>query len=176
MENQQTSTKSIILNYGLILGIITILFSVIMYAMQGVNLKPPLWQTIIGYFISIGVIYMAIKKFKEINNHTLSIGQAIKTGVGIALIAGIIIAIFTFIFTKFVEPNFQTMILEHAQETMLESNPDLSDEQVEASLKITKMFTSPTIMLPLIIVGKIITGLIVSLIVGLIMKKDESYT
>lgn len=175
MENQQTSVKSIILNYGLILGIITILFSVIIYAMQGVNLQPPLWQTIIGYLFSIGAIYMGIKKFKEINNN-LSLGQAIKTGIGIALIGGILIAVFTFIFTKFIEPGFQGMLLEHAQEQMLESNPDVSDEQMEASLKITKMFTSPTLLLPIIVIGKLITGLIVSLIVGLIMKKDESYT
>ena len=131
MENQKTSPKQFILNYGVILGVVSIIFSVLMYAVQGMNFEPPFWQKALGYIFSIVIIYFGIKKFKESNNGFLKIGQAIKIGVGIALIAAILIVIFTFIFSNFIEPDFQEKLLDFARNKILESNPEATDDELE---------------------------------------------
>lgn len=175
MENQQTSQKSIMINYGLILGVLTILVNVIAYMINGIQMDRPFWEKALGWIVFIGVLFMAILKFREVNNGNLKIGQAIKTGLGVALIGGLITAIYVFIFFNYVEPNALGDMLEMTQEKMLEQNPDMSDEQMEMALKMTKMFLSPTAMIFLTIIGNLIMGLIVSLVGGLIFKKEEEY-
>jgi hypothetical protein len=41
MNNQTTSQKSIMINYGLILGILTILVNVIAYMTNGISVERP---------------------------------------------------------------------------------------------------------------------------------------
>ena len=175
MENQTTSQKSIMINYGLILGILTILVNVIAYMTNGISMERPFWEKALGWIVFIGVIFMAIKKFREANNGNLKIGQAIKTGLGVALIGGIITGIYVFIFFNYIEPGALDTIMEMTQEKMLEQNPDMSDEQMEMALKMTKVFMSPTSMIFMTIIGNLIMGLVVSLISGLILKKEEQY-
>jgi hypothetical protein len=175
MNNQTTSQKSIMINYGLILGILTILVNVIAYMTNGISVERPFWEKALGWIVFIGVIYMAIKKFREANNGLLSLGQAIKTGLGVAVIGGLITGIYIFVFFNFIEPAALETILESIQEKALEQNPDMSDEQIEMTLKMTKMFMSPTAMIFMTLIGNLIMGLIVSLITGLFLKKEEQY-
>jgi len=173
MENQPISQKQIMINYGLILGVLTIIVNIAAYMANGISMERPFWEKALGWIVFIGVIFMSIKKFREANNGNLKIGQAIKTGIGVALIGGIITGIYVFIFFNFVEPTALDTILEMTQEKVLEQNPDMSDEQMDMTLKMTKMFMSPTAMIFMTIIGNLIMGLIVSLISGLILKREE---
>ncbi len=175
MENQQTSQKSIMINYGLILGVLTILVNVIAYMANGIEMERPFWEKALGWVVFIGVIFMAIIKFREANNGNLKLGQAIKTGLGVALIGGLITGIYVFVFFNYIEPTALDSIMEMTQEKMLEQNPDMTDEQMDMALKMTKMFMSPTAMIFMTIIGNLIMGLIVSLIAGLILKREEQY-
>ena len=60
MENQ-TSSKQIMLNYGIILGVVSILLNVIMYVM-GNTYDPPAYMGIVSIAIMIGLIVFGIKK------------------------------------------------------------------------------------------------------------------
>ena len=175
MENQPTSQKQIMINYGLILGVLTVIVQVIAYSVNGLAMERPFWEKALGWIVFIGVIFMAIKKFREANNGNLKVGQAIKTGLGVALIGALITAVYVFVFFNFVEPTGLETMLAMAQEKMLEQNPDMSDEQIEMTLKMTKMFMSPTALIFITIIGNLIMGLIVSLISGLILKHEEQY-
>ncbi|HFS67772.1 MAG TPA: DUF4199 domain-containing protein [Flavobacteriia bacterium] len=175
MENQSTSQKQIMINYGLILGALTILVNIIAYMTNGISMERPFWEKALGWIVFIGVIFMAIKKFRENNNGNLKLGQAIKTGIGVALIGGLITGIYVFIFFNFIEPTALDTILEMTQEKVLEQNPDMSDDQMEMTLKMTKLFMSPTALIFMTIIGNLIMGLIVSLISGLILKREEQY-
>ena len=114
MENQKTSSKQIMLNYGIILGVVSILVNVIMYAM-GNTYDPPAYMGIVSIVIMIGLIVFGIKKFKELNGGYLSLGEALKTGVGIAIVGGIVGVIYTLIFTNFIEPDY-FMKMQEVQE------------------------------------------------------------
>ena len=170
MENQTNTTKQIALTYGLILGFASIAFSVVMYAM-GKHLEGGSLNTIISLAITIGAIVFGLKAYKSANEGFLSLSQALKTGIGIALIAAIISLMYTFIFMNYIEPNFMDQVLELQQQKMLENNPNLTDEQIEAAIDISKKYSGFYIIAAAGLIWSLFLGFVISLIAGLIMKK-----
>ena len=172
MENQQTSAKQVMLNYGLILGFAGILINVAVFAM-GKTYDPHWSVMVIVILVTIAVIVMGIKKVKESNNGLLSLGDALKTGLGIALIAGVISVIYTFIFTNYIEPEYFERMAEVQQQKMLEQYPNMSDEQIENAMEMTKKMSGIGMTAAVSLIGSLFIGFIISLIAGLIMKKSE---
>lgn len=171
MENQPVPSKNVILNYGLYLGIASILVSVILYAL-GMHYDQDWKQGTFGFIIMVAIIFLGLKKYKELNNGYLTIGQALKTGVGIALIGGIISLIYSYVFMNFIEPDFMANIMAGAEEKMIEQNPNLTDEQIEQALAISSKMSSPVILASISIFVSLFFGFIVSLITGLILKNN----
>lgn len=170
MENQVNS-KQIIINYGLMLAGASILMSLIQYA-TGTHLEQSWTVAIIGFALLITVIVLAIKKFKSSNRGYISWGQAVKVGVGVAIISGLIGAVYQYVFMNFIEPDMLNLIAEKQQQTLLDQG--YSEEQIEASIEMGKKFQGPGIMAAMSVIGSAIFGFIVSAIAGAIMKKDEN--
>jgi len=72
MENQTATAKKFVLNYGMLLGIVSVLFGVVMYV-TNVHLDPGPVYSIIGFSILIVIISLAIKAFKTANVQVLYI-------------------------------------------------------------------------------------------------------
>ena len=115
MENK-TSFKSIMLTYGLYLGIAGIIAQMINYSF-GNKYDPSLIMKIIPYLLVIGFVFLGLK---------------------------------------------------------LDKNPDMSEEEMEMGIMIFKKMMNPAVMLPTIVLMRLILGFFVSLIAGLIMKKEET--
>lgn len=172
METQTTSTKQIALTYGLILGFLSIAFAVVMYAL-GKHLEGGTLNTVVSLLLNIGFIVFGLRAFKTANGGLLSLSEALKTGIAVALIGAILSLIYTYIFMTYIEPNFMDQVMELQQQKMLEANPNLTDEQLEAMANMTKKFSSPIIIMAIGLVWSLFLGFIISLIAGLIMKKTE---
>ena len=171
MENQQTSSKQIMLNYGLILGIVSIFISVLNYAFG--NIYKPHWViSTLSAVISIAFIVMGLKAVKALNGGFLTLGQSLKTGLGIALISGLITVVYLFIFTSYIEPNFYENLFKFTEQGIIEKSPNMSEEQLEMTLEMTKKFMGPGITSAFTLGGSLFFGFIISLIAGLIMKKS----
>ena len=176
MENTEIEKKSsskISLQYGIILGIVSVLISVAVYAM-GMQYEQDWKMGSIGIIAMIAIIFVGIKKYKEFNGGYLTVGQAIKTGIGIALIGGIISVIYSYIFMTIIEPDFMVNTMEKAQEKMMEQNPNLTDEQVEQATAMMSKFSSPAITSAFSLIGSLFFGFIISLISGFILKNDPN--
>ena len=172
MENQKLSAQSVMLNNGLVLGLVSILIGVVNYALG--NIYKPHWIiSVVGILITIAFIVLGIKKIKESNNGFLKLGEALKIGLGIALISGIIYTVYLFVFTSYIEPDFYTNMLKVQEANMLEQYPNMSDEQLETSLEMAGKFMGPGVTSAFTIAGSLFFGFIIALIVGLIMKKSE---
>ncbi|MDO6675725.1 DUF4199 domain-containing protein [Tenacibaculum sp. 1_MG-2023] len=169
MENQ-TNSKNIILNYGLYLGLIGVFIHLAFYA-TGTLIKFGWLSGIIGFIVMIILIILGIKKFKTDNNGFLTFGQALKVGVGIAVISAVISTIYTLIFTNIIEPDFQAQMMEVQKQAWIDAG--MTDEQIEASETMAKKFNSPVITAPLALVVSAFFGFIISAIGGAIMKKTE---
>jgi len=172
MDNQKASLKKIALNYGLLLGLASVALSVVTYVM-GVHLERPWWASVLGIVIMAALIVYGLKAFKQDNGGFLSLGEAIKVGLAISVIAGIIGAVYNYVFVTVIEPDFVAQMMEITKEQMIEQNPDMTEEQMEMGLSITEKFMSPGIMSAMAIIFTLFLGFIISLISGLVMKQNR---
>lgn len=171
MENQQVSVKKIALNYGLLLALLSIVLQVISYVLDA-HIDRPWWLSVVQLLISVGVLVYGIKLFKSENNGFLTLGQALKTGVAISLVAGIIGVVFNYFFMNFIDPDFIQKTLDFSRQQMIENYPNMTEEQIESSMAISEKFMSPWIMSAIAILGTLFFGFIISLVAGMIMKKN----
>ncbi|MFK5878671.1 MAG: DUF4199 domain-containing protein [Flavobacteriaceae bacterium] len=174
MENQTTSSKSIMINYGLILGLISILISVTVYATG--HTYDQHWSVgVVSFLIMVAVIVMGIKKFKESNGGFLKLGEAIKIGMGIALISGIVSVVYTFIFTSYIEPDFFTNLIQVQEQKWIDAG--MADDQIENAKVMMEKMSGFSMTAGFAVIGSVFFGFIISLISGLIMKEsDEEIT
>jgi len=172
METQEVSVKKIALNFGLILALLSIAVNVIAYVTNN-HIDRPWWVSVLGAATLIGVIVYGLKAFKSENSGFLSIGEAIKVGLAISLVAGIIGALYNFIFITYIEPGFVNQMLDVAREQMVEQNPEMTQEQMDMAIGISEKMMQPSIMFAIGIIGSLFFGFLVSLISGLIMKQNR---
>ena len=176
MENQKSSSTSIMLNYGLILGFASILIGVANFAFGDIY-KPHWIMSVISIAASISIIVLGLKKIKENNGGYLKLGEALKTGLGIALISGIVYVIYFFVFANYIEPEYFTNLAKVQEVTLLETYPNFTDEQMENAMEMSKKFSGFGMIAAIAIIMSLFIGFIISLIAGLIMKKsDEEVT
>ncbi|MDC9722683.1 MAG: DUF4199 domain-containing protein [Urechidicola sp.] len=168
MENQTTSSKQVMLTYGLMLGLATILISVINYAIG--DIYKPHWSIQVVGLLAIGVlIVLGVKKFKN-ENLFLSLGQSIKIGLGIALIGAIISLVYTLVFIKVIEPEFIPNTIEIETQKMYDQGQ--GEEQIEMAVGFMKNYMM-IMIIAMIIISNLFVGFIVSLISGVIMKESN---
>ena len=174
MENQTAQPKKVIINYGLILGIISVFLSVIAYV-TNTHLQPHWSVMVIGMLVFIAVLVYGIKAFKKQNSGFLSIGQALKVGIGIALIAALLGALWMLLLTNVLEPDYMEQVSEVQREQMMERFPDMSEAQMEQAMEMNAKFSSPWITIASSIVVNLFIGFLVALIAGAIMKQKRPY-
>ena len=172
MEDQANS-KSFIVNNGITLGVASIILSLVMYA-TGNHLDPHWSTSIISAALFIGLIIYGTKQFKDENGGFMSWGQGVKVGVGIAVLAGLIVVIYNYIFINFIDPEFMNQMMEIQSQKMLDNG--MTEEQIEAANEMGKSFQSPGIMAAMGIIGYAVGGFIVAAITAAIMKKSEEET
>ena len=169
METQKPSIKPIAYSYGLYLALVSIIVLVIMYV---ANLEKS-WAISIGSSLaSIVVLVYGIKAYKHKNAGFLSLSDAIKVGLAIAVIGGLIAAIYAYVHYAFVYPEFIEIAKDQAYLQITEQNPEMSAENISKTMEISSIFMTPMFFSLTTMVGTLIFGLVVSLIAGLVMKKE----
>ncbi|MCP4051698.1 MAG: DUF4199 domain-containing protein [Mesoflavibacter sp.] len=166
MEENQVSPKSTIYNYGLFYALLSIAILIVLYVM---NLEKSIILSVINVLGSIAILFLGIREYKLKNHNQISLGKAIKVGLGIALIGGIIAGIYSYFHYIYLVPEFIENIRNKGLEDIY-SNPDLNKEQIESAKSMMDIFTSPMFFATITVLGSLFYGLIVSLISGLILK------
>jgi len=118
-------------------------------------------------------IVLGIKKVKDSQGGFLTMGDAIKTGLGIALISSIIYSIYLVIFQHLIEPSYFDNLALLQEQTIIEQNPNMTDEQLEQAKGFAAMFNSSGVNVAITIIFSLFMGLIISFFSGLVMKKSE---
>ncbi|TAI49179.1 DUF4199 domain-containing protein [Flagellimonas allohymeniacidonis] len=169
MEEAQPKTGKFSLNYGLILGGISVIFGILLYTQDLHTSQSPVLM-VFNIVIMAVVTFLGIQAFKKANGSFLTIGQAIKVGIGIALIAAIIGILYSYVLTNFIDTDAPSKIMDARLGPALESGEitqEQFDQQKEQSLKFWWMGY------PVILIFNIIIGLVLGLISGLILKKAK---
>ena len=169
MENQ-VSSKSTILNYGLYMGITSILLALIKYA-SGMMYEQEFYSGIAGFIVLITFIILGIKKHKADNNGLITFGQSIKVGLGVTFIATLIIVAYYALFAMVIEPEFMERTID-TQRIVWADSFGMSEGQIEEMEKATRDFFYVSLFGGVIIMNLFIGG-VVSLIAGAVMKRTE---
>lgn len=171
---KKLSAKDVMIKYGVILGVLSIITNVIMYVTD--SYLSPHWSFgVIAFLMTIAIIILAFKTFKESNGGFLKLGQALKIGLGVALISAVLSVMWTLVLTQVLEPNYTELALEAGRNAIIEGYPDMSDAQIDQALSFQEPFTKIGFMIPVAIMMSLFFGFIISLIGGLIMKNENPH-
>ncbi len=172
MEYKKNTTAKTALNFGLLLGGINIVYGLMLYFLD-MHYQQETATSLIGYALLIGLILWGIIQFKKSNEGYISLSEALKTGGGTALISAIIICIYTIIMIQYLDTEFLDKTIEYQKQKILQDNPEISVENVNKMFDMQKEFSGPFIISGFIIIFNLFFGFILSLIVGLIVKKSK---
>jgi hypothetical protein len=156
---------------GLILSLITITFSIALYLTD-------LWQnkglSYISYAIVLGGIIWSCMHYAQQMNGNVTFGNVFAHGFKVTATLIVITVLYTFLSVKFIFPEMTDKIVEVAAKEM-EKNKNLTEEQINSALDMTKKFMMP-FMIGGIILGYGIFGAISSAIGAGIAKKNPNPT
>lgn len=167
MEQNVNVWKANLTN-GLILGLIGIVYSLVIYFL---DLSFNKIQGYVFIFLQIVILYFLVKSYRDNFLHgNITYGQAFGAGVIISLYYAILIAIFTYILYSVIDPGLINKQLAFTEEMMLKKG--LTQAQVDAGMAVQSKIMKPAIMAPVSIFGSMIWGIIISLIVGIFVRKE----
>ena len=168
MENSYP-IKAVAFPYGLFLAVYSILVLVLIYVF---NVEQDNWiVAIFNAAITISIFVYAIKEYKKKNSGYLSLRQALKVGLAVAVVSGLIAAIYAFVHHSFIYPEFSEMIYDEALLKIEEQK--IPQEQKDTALEMTKITTSPLFFATITLLSSLFFGFLISLITGLILKKEN---
>ncbi|UCE69650.1 MAG: DUF4199 domain-containing protein [Flavobacteriaceae bacterium] len=167
MEANPPKTGKFSLNYGLILGGLGVIFGLMLFMSDAHTSQSPV-NSIISIVMSLGVIFWGILNFRKANEGFLSIGEALKLGAGIALVAGIVSVLYVMILSNVLDPDFPSKVMDaRLADVAGDFTPEQLQQQKEMGLKFWWFGY------PVILIVNIIIGLIIGLVGGLIFKKVQ---
>jgi hypothetical protein len=167
MEKRPTVWQTGI-KFGLITGLILTVYSLILYFLE---LTSNTWLNLISFIILIiGLVY-AHWSFKTNGNGFMSYGQGLGIGTIVAGVSGILSSLFSYIYVKFINPDYMANVLEEQRIALEDQGFD--DEQIDQALAIFEAFRTPEVSLLTGIIFMIIFGFILSLIVSAFTKKTD---
>jgi len=177
MKETTTSPAKAAIPYGIIFGIIMIVEFVLMQVWKPDPNKMG-WVGIVTNLLNFLVlpallITLACNNYKnKINGGYISFSECLKSGVSVTVLAGFMYAVFYFIY-YLIFPEFIDETLEQIKIITVKQNPNMTAEQLKLSLSIIEKTMQPYIAGPISIVMYAFIGLIISLIVGAAVKKEN---
>lgn len=123
-----------------------------------------------GYIIPAVGLFLAIKekRDKELAG-SISYGKCISTGMLTSLISGILGTMVQFLFVSFVNPNFAEHLMDFQRQQMLDNG--VPADQADVAMGMVQFMFSPLMMSVMAFVSAMVSGIIISLIAGAILKK-----
>jgi len=170
MEELKAKIGKFAWTYGLLLGLVSVIFNVMLYTMD-LHYEQGWGVRIVGLVLMLAAIILAIVQFKKANSGYLKIIDGVKLGAGIGLVAAILGLIYYALLTNVLEPEFFDKSMEIAKVKVLEENPTMTDEQWDKGVEMQRNFA--WMAYPIVIIFNIIIGLIIGVITGAIMQNKR---
>ncbi|MCR9254195.1 MAG: DUF4199 domain-containing protein [bacterium] len=170
MENevQGVSVKQVAVKWGLILGMVSVILTLIV---QLLTLYENQWAGWIGLPFSIAVVFLAHNAFKNEGDGFMSYGQGLGIGVLLSLIASVISSLFNWVYLSFVDDGMIQFQIEKAHEEW--EKQGMSSAQIEQAEGFMDIMMNPVTMTILGIVMGTLFGFLISLVVSAITQKKN---
>lgn len=169
MEPQTTTTRTA-LKYGLIFGVVSIIYSTMLFVTGQVSSS---WASWLIFAISITGMVLAMKAFRDENGGFMSYGQGLGIGTTLAVVSSFISTTYSLIYTQFIDTTINQQILDKTRTDM--ENRGMEDAQIDQAMAFSEKIMSPGLSFGVSIVAAAIFGFIISLVVSAIMKKEKPF-
>jgi len=171
MENQSYPVTKHSLIYGVYISIVLIILTLIFYVL---NLHTAKWPGYISYVaLFAGVVFASLQYRDKHLGGFATYGQSFSSGFMAGLFAAIIMGIFTYIYITMLGEAFTADLLQQAEDNMLEARPNMSDEELDIAMSITKNTMKPLWMALIALVSFVFLSLVFSLIASIFIKKEK---
>ncbi len=162
-------------NFGIIIGIISILISTILYIID-LELMVSIWVGIIMFLVSLGIAIFAVAKSKKALGGYITFKEAFTTYFIIMALSSIISIVFMFVLFNYVDPEAKVTLSEVALKKTVEmmQNMGAKSEDVRATAQQMKEVDNFSIAsLGKSYIGQLVFYIIIGLIVAAAMKKNK---
>jgi len=157
-------------NYGLILGLVIVIASLVSYFI-GVNNS-----TFVSYipivFSAVAITFGTKNLRDKFQNGHISYARALGSGVLIAFFGAIIQAFFTYIFLTYISPESLSAMFDNMEQALIAQGQD--EEQIANAMKMSRQFMGPVTIAITGIFSATFWGLILSLISAAFVKRDKA--
>ena len=136
------SRNSLILKWGLIGGMVTVIVGILAYFL---NLQDTKINQYLGVLIMLAAIVLAHFEFRDkINNGNAKFGELFRIGILVSLIIATISMIWFYVFVNFIDMDLIRRTLNTAEADMIERG--LSENDLKVAMEMTKKFMTPIYM------------------------------
>jgi len=144
---------------------------IITYAIQltGADINGPV--KFVSYIPMIACLLLAQKEFKDELGGYVTFNQAFSAGFRYAVFGGLLIAVFIYVYSAILSPEYFAKTLEAGQAKMAEKG--LTQEQIDKAMEISKKW-GPIIGAFAAAIGYAVIGAVIALIGAAIFKKEKS--
>lgn len=170
MEEKPVSLMKSSLTYGIYLGIVSILISVVIYVL-GYSFED--WVQYSSLPIVIGGIIWAQIAYKKALGGEMTFGQAIGVGTMTVIFSSVLSAIYTYLLFAVIDTSLIEQLRLVTEQKIVEQGK-VPEEQLDAVVEMMTKFQKPWIMAVSAIVMGCIMGVIISLLTGIFTKKNPS--
>jgi hypothetical protein len=172
MENQNYPIWKHALQTGIFLGIALIILSLLFYIF---DLYTQRWTGFISYAaLLVGIIYASVTYRNKFGNGLITYGKSFSTGLLTGLFAAIITSLFTGLFIAAMGEQYIETLLLQSEESILKANPDMTDDQLDLALKISKKMMHPVWLSFISLISFLAFTVIFSLVASAFIKKEDS--
>jgi len=164
----------IAIRYGLIGGLIYCIYALVAnmsgLATGGLGMVASMISSLFVLMLSVALIVIPVKhhRDKELGGF-ITIGRVIMIGVVVTAISMLISIAFNYIYMNFIDPGYLDTAMASMEEMMESLVPE---DQLEQAMIDSRARLEPAAMAKTGLIMAVVVGLVVSSIVGLIMKKD----
>ena len=167
-QNQQPSVTSVALKYGLITALISIVYTLILMVL---DMSENQLLSGLSFIIMIAGIVLAMKEYRTLNGGFMSYGQGLGLVTLVSTVTGLLSGIFMWIYTSFVDTEYMARMRDKQVDALLDRG--MSDEEVDAAMKMTESFQGPLALILGGLIGSVVIGFLLSLILSAIMKRNR---
>jgi len=166
MDNKLDFKKSASL-YGFIFGLYSCL---LLYFDYKFNLEKTTIMSLLSFTIAVLLIFFPVHQYKLNNSNTLRISDALKIGLIIGVIGGLMYAAYTYFHYTQLDTEFVTQALEDAKKSVEENSGNFSEEDLKNSEEMVNSFVSPFTFATINLIAILFKTFIISIVLGLIKK------
>ena len=167
MEEKVNAWKANLTN-GLILGLVGIVYTIFIYYLD-LTFNKVQWPVFL--VIQLAILFFLLKSYRDNFLHgQITFGQSVGAGVIICFYYAIIMAAFTYILYTVIDSGLAGKQLAFMEEEFVKKG--LPEAATDTAMKIQAKILKPAIIAALSIFGNMISGVIISLIVSIFVRKE----